>query len=39
MIQKLSWQMSQLEKHLKDCQTYHADEWTQWYQDFLDGKF
>ena len=27
------------EKHLKDCQGYHADEWTQWYQDFLDGKF
>ena len=27
------------EKHLKDCQTYHADEWTQWYQDFREGKF
>ena len=27
------------EKHLKDCQGYRAEEWTQWYQDFLDGKF
>ena len=27
------------EKHLKDCQGYRAEEWTQWYQDYLDGKF
>lgn len=27
------------EKHLKDVEAYHAAEWTQWYQDYIDGKF
>lgn len=27
------------EKHLTECQKYGADQWTQWYQDFLDKKF
>ena len=27
------------EKHLKDVEGYHASEWTQWYQDYIDKKF
>lgn len=27
------------ENHLKTVEQYHASEWVQWYQDFLDNKF